>query len=107
MFKRLIQSKINAALARSPVLLLTGARQTGKTTLAKEITQEKVSCLKLLTINEFLPIHNEFLKNDRDYFAELYDLEDESKLFHYKVHNYDEIGNTIDSNRNSYNYNAQ
>lgn len=41
MFKRLIKSKINAALARSPVLLLTGARQTGKTTLVKEITQEK------------------------------------------------------------------
>src|SRR3990172_9149476 len=35
MFKRHIEQKINEALDFMPVLLLRGARQTGKTTLAK------------------------------------------------------------------------
>ena len=41
MYSRNLKSKLEEALARSPVLLLTGARQTGKTTLMKEIGKEK------------------------------------------------------------------
>ena len=41
MIKRNIQEKLEEALLRSPVVLLTGARQTGKTTLMKQIGQEK------------------------------------------------------------------
>lgn len=37
MYKRLIRGKIEAAMADTPVVLLNGARQTGKTTLAREI----------------------------------------------------------------------
>jgi predicted AAA+ superfamily ATPase len=37
MFKRTIQPLLEDALKRSPIVLLTGARQTGKTTLVKEI----------------------------------------------------------------------
>lgn len=37
MFKRALTRTIEQALSRSPVVLLTGARQTGKTTLIKEI----------------------------------------------------------------------
>lgn len=36
-FKRHITSKLEKAILRSPVILLTGARQTGKTTLIKHI----------------------------------------------------------------------
>ncbi len=41
MYSRNLKSKLEEALKRSPVLLLTGARQTGKTTLMKEIGTEK------------------------------------------------------------------
>lgn len=41
MLQRTITSKIMDALAFMPILLLRGARQTGKTTLAKAIAQEK------------------------------------------------------------------
>lgn len=37
MFKRNIRPKVESALQRSPIVLLTGARQTGKTTLIKQI----------------------------------------------------------------------
>ena len=39
--KRNCTDKLKKALLRSPVVLLTGARQTGKTTLAKEIALEQ------------------------------------------------------------------
>ncbi len=41
LFRRNITQKLEAALARSPVSLLTGARQTGKTTLIKEVGSQK------------------------------------------------------------------
>jgi len=41
MYRRNITSKIQKALARSPVVLVTGARQSGKTTLMKQIGQER------------------------------------------------------------------
>lgn len=41
MFKRTIKPIIEDALNRSPIVLITGARQTGKTTLAKEIGAQK------------------------------------------------------------------
>lgn len=41
MFKRSQRSNIEKALARSPVVLLIGARQTGKSTLVQEIGAEK------------------------------------------------------------------
>lgn len=40
-FHRNIKTKLDKALGRSPVVFLTGARQTGKTTLMKTIAQEK------------------------------------------------------------------
>lgn len=39
MFKRNIRARLQKALQRSPIVLLTGARQTGKTTLMKQIGQ--------------------------------------------------------------------
>ncbi len=39
MFKRNLQKKLEKALTRSPVVLLTGPRQSGKTTLMKEISK--------------------------------------------------------------------
>jgi len=41
MFKRNIKKRLKKALSRSPVVLINGARQCGKTTLAQEIGQEK------------------------------------------------------------------
>lgn len=41
MFKRHIESKLKEALDYMPIVLLRGARQTGKTTLAKFITSQK------------------------------------------------------------------
>ena len=41
MYSRNLKNKLEEALKRSPVLLLTGARQTGKTTLMKEIGKEQ------------------------------------------------------------------
>lgn len=41
MYKRNLSEKIEKALLRSPVVLLTGARQTGKTTLMKELGVQK------------------------------------------------------------------
>ncbi|OGB83307.1 hypothetical protein A3F66_05605 [candidate division TM6 bacterium RIFCSPHIGHO2_12_FULL_32_22] len=41
MFKRNIKSSLERALKRSPVTLLTGARQSGKTILTENIAQEK------------------------------------------------------------------
>lgn len=41
MFLRNISGTLEKALSRSPVVLLTGARQTGKTTLVKKIGQTK------------------------------------------------------------------
>ncbi|MFH1832277.1 MAG: ATP-binding protein [bacterium] len=40
-FNRNITQKLQAALSRSPVVLLTGARQTGKTTLIKHLFVQK------------------------------------------------------------------
>ena len=36
MFNRTLRAKLERAMGRSPVVLLTGARQTGKTTLVKQ-----------------------------------------------------------------------
>ena len=41
MFKRNIKSSLEKALKRSPVVLLTGARQSGKTVLTENIAQEQ------------------------------------------------------------------
>ncbi len=41
MYKRNIRSKLERAFTFSPVVLLTGARQTGKTTLMREIAKEQ------------------------------------------------------------------
>jgi len=41
MFKRSIKPLLEEALKRSPVVLLNGARQVGKTTLALEFLKEK------------------------------------------------------------------
>lgn len=41
MFKRHVYNQVQKALSRSPVVLLNGARQTGKTTLALEFAKEK------------------------------------------------------------------
>ncbi|MBN2405173.1 MAG: ATP-binding protein [Coriobacteriia bacterium] len=40
MFTRNLKSQLKAALSRSPVVLLNGARQVGKTTLARELVSE-------------------------------------------------------------------
>lgn len=40
MFKRNIKSQLEKAITRSPVVLVTGARQTGKSTLVKELGQQ-------------------------------------------------------------------
>jgi predicted AAA+ superfamily ATPase len=39
MFKRNIEQELHAALADTPVVLLNGARQTGKSTLAQEFAR--------------------------------------------------------------------
>ena len=41
MFKRNIKERLDKALTQSPVVLLRGARQTGKSTLVKMIAKEK------------------------------------------------------------------
>lgn len=41
MYKRSIFDKLNKSLSWNPVVLLTGARQTGKTTLMKEVCNKK------------------------------------------------------------------
>lgn len=41
MISRLITSQLEKAIARSPVVLLSGARQTGKTTLVRHIEQTR------------------------------------------------------------------
>lgn len=41
MFKRNIKNTLKKALSRSPVVLINGARQVGKTTLAREFLKEK------------------------------------------------------------------
>ncbi len=41
MFKRNLQKKLEEALKRSPVVLLTGARQTGKTTLMRAVARDQ------------------------------------------------------------------
>lgn len=41
MYRRNIKPLLEKAITRSPVILITGARQTGKSTLVKEIAQEK------------------------------------------------------------------
>ncbi len=41
MFKRNIKDTLKKALSRSPVVLINGARQVGKTTLAREFLKEK------------------------------------------------------------------
>jgi len=41
MFKRHIKPSLIKALERSPVVLLNGARQVGKSTLVKELIKEK------------------------------------------------------------------
>lgn len=40
MFRRYLEPSLRAALADTPVVLLNGARQTGKTTLAKQLCDE-------------------------------------------------------------------
>ena len=47
MFKRLIENKVIDALTSSKVVLLTGPRQTGKTTLAEKIGRGQMSFLNL------------------------------------------------------------
>lgn len=60
MYKRYIKEKIEKALSRSPVVLLTGARQTGKTVLVEEIAQEKnYSYLTLDDIPTYLAAKND------------------------------------------------
>ncbi len=39
--KRLLTDSILRGLSRSPAVIITGARQTGKSTLAKELTTQK------------------------------------------------------------------
>jgi predicted AAA+ superfamily ATPase len=41
MYKRNIESELHAAIADTPVVLLNGARQTGKTTLARDFAQAR------------------------------------------------------------------
>ena len=41
MLKRTIQDKLEKALGRSPIVLLNGARQVGKTTLVRELLDKK------------------------------------------------------------------
>ncbi len=40
MIKRTIEHAIHSAMADTPVVLLNGARQTGKTTLARAIAEK-------------------------------------------------------------------
>ena len=40
MIKRIIEYAIHAAMADTPVVLLNGARQTGKTTLARAMAEK-------------------------------------------------------------------
>jgi predicted AAA+ superfamily ATPase len=47
MYKRNIESELQSAIADTPVILLNGARQTGKTTWAREFA--KVQSIPLLT----------------------------------------------------------
>lgn len=47
MFKRNVKPLLQKALRRSPVVLLNGARQVGKTTLAKEFLDDKYTYLTL------------------------------------------------------------
>ena len=41
MYKRNIESELQAAIADTPVVLLNGARQTGKSTLARDFAQAR------------------------------------------------------------------
>ena len=47
MFQRLVESRINNLLSEAKVVLVTGPRQSGKTTLVKKIASTKMSFLSL------------------------------------------------------------
>ena len=67
MFKRNIKTKVEAALKRSPVVLLAGARQTGKTILAEKIAQDKnYSYFSLDDIPTYLAAKNDPVSFIRD-----------------------------------------
>jgi predicted AAA+ superfamily ATPase len=51
-FARAIEPKVLEALQDTPIVLLAGPRQAGKTTLAKQVTQEKK--LRFLTLDDEL-----------------------------------------------------
>ena len=51
-FARAIKPKVLEALQDTPIVLLAGPRQAGKTTLAKQVTQEKK--LRFLTLDDEL-----------------------------------------------------
>jgi predicted AAA+ superfamily ATPase len=51
MIRRFLQPRILAALADTPILLLVGARQAGKTTLARALIEEGVHDARYLTLD--------------------------------------------------------
>lgn len=51
MFKRFIKPKVIAALDDTPVILLNGARQTGKSTLAKQLSHQQAR--EYLTLDDY------------------------------------------------------
>lgn len=71
MLKRWIQNRLESNIARVPAVALIGARQVGKTTLAKEIAKDQQSIyldlespedlLKLSDPSSFLSLHNDKL----------------------------------------------
>lgn len=52
MYKRYLQPAIQEALVDTPVIIINGARQTGKSTLCKRIMQETMSNAQYVTFDD-------------------------------------------------------
>ena len=50
-YKRHVETSLTAALADTPVVLINGARQTGKSTLAQQVVSAR-SCMRYLTLDD-------------------------------------------------------
>lgn len=52
MLLRLLSAKINEALKDTPVIIITGARQTGKSTLCRQLLEDKIFTGSMVTLDD-------------------------------------------------------